>query len=183
MSRSFGGLHPQSSRHPRPQSQCGRSFLQLWCDSRGSELVEFALSVTVIFAAVFGIAEFCRAMYAYHFVSWAAEAGTRYAMVRGADWGSTACTTPTTFSCNASSDNVKSYVQSLVTPGIDISALSITVTWPGTNANGSRSPCTTANASGCVVKVTVGYSFSFAMPFLPEATLPFTSASQKVIHQ
>ncbi len=176
-------VHSRSSRYSRSQSRRVRLWRQLWSDSRASELVEFALSVMVLFTALFGITDFCRAMYAYHFVSWAAEAGTRYAMVRGADWGSTACTTPATFTCNATADNVKAYVRSLVTPGLDSDALTVAATWPGTNVNGSSTPCSTANAPGCVVKITVRYSFSFMMPFLPEASLPFTSTSQKVIHQ
>ena len=49
----------------------------------GSSLVEFALIFLVLMTMMLGIIDFCRAAYAYHFVSNAAREATRYAAVRG----------------------------------------------------------------------------------------------------
>ena len=50
---------------------------------RGSTLVEFALVLIVLMVMMFGIIDFARALYTYHFVANVAREGTRYAIVRG----------------------------------------------------------------------------------------------------
>ena len=50
---------------------------------RGSGLIEFVLASSIFLAFLFGIIDFCRAVYAYQFVTYAARAGARWAMVRG----------------------------------------------------------------------------------------------------
>ena len=52
---------------------------------RGSTLVEFALvTVLVLVPLIFGIIDFARAAYAYHYVSYSAREAARWASVRGA---------------------------------------------------------------------------------------------------
>ena len=72
-------------------------------DEMGSEMLEFALSATIFFTIVFGIADMCRAMYAWNFASFAAQQGARYAMVRGATWPSWGAKGPREILCNVSS--------------------------------------------------------------------------------
>ena len=53
----------------------------------GSAVLEFGLVVVMFFMFVFGVMDFGRALYTYHFVSNAACEATRYAMVRGSSNG------------------------------------------------------------------------------------------------
>ncbi|MGB0035805.1 MAG: TadE family protein [Candidatus Acidiferrales bacterium] len=131
---------------------------------RGSHLVEFALSVTLLFTFIFGIMDFSRAMYAYHFVANAARDGTRYAMVRGAT-----CKAWTT-ACPASASDVQTYLKN-VPLGIDPTAITVTTSW------------TPDNNPGSVVQVQVQYKFKFILRPLPTSTLTMTSSSQTVISQ
>lgn len=154
---------------------------------RGEEMVEFAIAAVVLFTCIFGVMDCSRALYTYHFTSYAAREATRYAMVRGSTWTGTSCTTTTTAVCDATSANVKSYVQSIVPPGIDSgTALSVTTTWPGTALSGSAASCTTTNGNnspGCPVIVQVSYSFNYMFSFLPATTLNLRGTSEMVIQQ
>jgi Flp pilus assembly protein TadG len=156
-------------------------------NEEGDSLIEFALAAIVLFTCIFGIIDCSRALYAYHFASYAAREATRYAMVRGSTWGSTTCTSVTTFNCNASAANVKSYVQNIVPLGIDSGTpLVVNTTWPGTELAGSATTCTTTNGNnspGCLVKVVMTYSFNYVTPLMPATTLTFSSTSEAVIQQ
>jgi Flp pilus assembly protein TadG len=164
------------------KDNAARPLLKLIRDNRGSELVEFALSAAMLLTLMLGILDCCRALYAYHFVSWAAQQGTRYAAVRGADWGS-ACATTATFNCNAKGTDVVNYVQSLVNPGISVSALTVTPTWPGTTVSGSSSACAAKNTQGCMVKVQVSYTFNYILPFMPRSAMTFNATSERPIQK
>lgn len=166
-------------------------LLRLAREEQGAELVEFAMTAWLLMLVVFGIFQCGFAMYAYHFMSYAAQQGSRFAMVRGYTWSqniSTTCATsaPPNFTmkydCTASTTDIQNYVQSLATPGIITGGLTMNTTssyvWSGTAA-----ACTTnANSPGCPVTVTVNYTFHF-LPFLPIASLPLSATSQKVILQ
>lgn len=52
-------------------------------DEKGSVLVESAITVAVLFVILFGIIDFGRALYTYHFVANAAREATRWASVNG----------------------------------------------------------------------------------------------------
>ena len=134
----------------------------------------------MLLMAVFGVIDFSRALYTYHFVSYAAEQGARYAMVRGGDWTSS-CSSYTSYACTASTANVQSYVQSLTPPGITASSVSATPTWPGTTVSGSTTGCSVTTDQGCLVKVKVSYAFHFMLPYLPVAGLSMTATSEQVI--
>ena len=169
-----------------------RKLIRLARDERGSELVEFAITALLLVAIVFGVIDFGMAMYAEHFVSSAAQQGARYAIVRGSDW-TTACSTsaPPNFTlsyhCNASSGDVQNYVKSLAGMGLSSSNVSATASWPGTtpDCSSSCSLCsTTTNATGCLVKVQVTYSFTFLkLKFFPQSTLNLTSTAEQVIQE
>jgi Flp pilus assembly protein TadG len=152
----------------------------------GGTLVEFGLVLVLFLTFLFGIMDFARALYVYHFVSNSAREATRYAIVRGSTWGSTACADTTTFSCNATAANVTSYVQSITPLGIDPSSVTVTTTWPGTAPTGATGECTTtngANSPGCLVEVEVSYPFKFILPFLPRSIATMQSTSELVITQ
>jgi Flp pilus assembly protein TadG len=146
--------------------------------NRGSALVEFAFLIPVIFALVFGIIDFGRAMYSYHFVSNAAREASRWASVRG----STCTGFPS--ACPASSSDVANYVVSIAPAGIDSSSSRLTVNpgWPAASTN--PPVCASySNHPGCVVQVQITYQFNFILPFLPSSGIPMTSTSQMIISQ
>ncbi|MFC5860846.1 TadE/TadG family type IV pilus assembly protein [Acidicapsa dinghuensis] len=154
----------------------------------GSQMVEFALSISVLFAVLCGIFGFCEAIYSSHFVAYAAESGARYAMVRGAEW-KTSCNTsaPPNFTlgynCQAVASDVQNYVRSIALPGINQSAVTVSTTWPGTTPDCTTgcTVCTTTTSQGCFVTVQVTYPFQFRLPFLSRSTMSLTSTSEKVI--
>ena len=151
----------------------------------GSALVEFTASAILLFTLMFGILECSRAVYVYHFLGNAAQEAARYAMVRGASWN-TNCASVTASSCAATSSNVTSFVQSITSAGITKSGLGISTTWPGTDASGANCllPSTVpTNTVGCVVAVTITYSFSFVSPLLPKKALALTSTAEETIVQ
>ncbi len=134
-----------------------------------------------------GIIDCSLALYAHHFVSWAAEEGTRYAAVRGADWPS-ACSTSAppgfaiSYDCAASAADIQNYVQSLAPPGIAASSITVktdsSFVWPGTTPDCSTAPCTScstnSNGQGCFVRVQVSYPFTFTLPLLPQSSINLT---------
>jgi predicted outer membrane lipoprotein len=131
-------------------------------DESGSNLVEFAVSLSVVLACVFGIIDGSRALFAEHY----------------------ACTTPATFSCTATSAQVTSFVNSNIPPGIMSSKVGVVTTWPGTTSTGAA--CDTVNGSDsptCVVRVQVTYAFAFSLPFLPQNAINFSSTSTSTIFQ
>jgi Flp pilus assembly protein TadG len=152
---------------------------------RGSGLIEFVLASSIFLAFLFGIIDFCRAVYAYEFVTYAARAGARWAMVRGnqcslanpASW----CEPASGATTGATAADIQTYVRSLNLPGINPSQITATTTWPTTgsgciSANGSNSP-------GCPVKVLVQFPYASSIPFVRMTTLTLTAESQLVISQ
>jgi len=166
-------------------------------EERGSELVEFAITVWLLVLIVFGVYQWGYALYAYHFATYAAEQGSRFAEVHGHTWSeyvTTNCSTsaPPSFTmgygCTASSADIQNYVQSLSTGAINYKNVTINETnsyvWPGTTPDCSSacSTCTTTNSQGCFVKVTVSYTFNF-LPFLKITALTMSATSENVILQ
>jgi hypothetical protein len=172
----------------------GQSLSHALRNECGAQTVEFALSILLLLTMLFAIIEFSLAMYSYEFLAYAAQEGARYAMVRGSDWLSNCSTSAPpnftlNFSCIAQTADVQNYVKSLSLPGINQNNLTVTPTWPGTTPDCGTVPCAactnpnTTKSKGCVVKVTVSYSFSFIAPFMPKSAFTFSGASQKVIQQ
>ena len=131
----------------------------------GSGLVEYALIVILFMTMLLGIADFSRALYAYHFVSSQAREATRYAIVRGC--------APTTPECpsQALPLDIRNFVKN-VPLGIDASK--VTVPDPIWTPDHKR---------GSVVSVEVDYAFNFIFPFVSTATLNMKSTSQMVVSQ
>jgi Flp pilus assembly protein TadG len=139
---------------------------------RGQVLVEFALSVLVFLVLVFGVLDFGRALYTYHAVSYAARAGTRYAIVRGSGCNGAVS------GCPATQSSVTSYIES-VSPNLDPRDLRVSVNW--ITGNTGCPAGTAAHSPGCSVQVAITYRFVWLFSFLPATTM--TSTSQMVISQ
>jgi Flp pilus assembly protein TadG len=133
---------------------------------RGQALVEFAMTIPVVFMVIFAIIDFGRSLYTYDLVTSAARVGSRYAIVHGS-----ACTPAP--GCTASSAGIQTFVRSTVT-GVDSSTLNVTATWPAVVGcpGGSATP-------GCPVLVTITYPFKYILSF--NLTVTMTSTSQMVI--
>jgi Flp pilus assembly protein TadG len=136
---------------------------------RGSSLPETAIIMAVLLSMMIGIVDFGRAMYTYAFVAQLARQGARWATVRGSQ-----CTLLD--HCNAQTSDVQTYVRSLSVGATTANGITATATWP------SCPPGSSGNAPGCVVKVTVNYTFKFLLPWFP-AALPLSSTSEMVVSQ
>ncbi len=170
-----------------------RHLSRLAREESGVELVEFAVTASLLVLLLFGIFEFAFGMYAYHFTTYAAQEGSRFAMVRGSTWSTniaTQCSTspPPNFTmpygCTATTTDIQNYVQSLAPGGIKPGSVTINTTnsyvWPGKTPDGVA--CAQPNIQGCLVKVTVSYGFNF-LAFLKISALPLAATSEKVILQ
>ncbi len=151
---------------------------------RGSVTLEFAFGLLVIvFPLMFGVVDFSRAAYDYHWVANAARDGSRWASVRGAS-----CV-GLSGGCPAASNDVQTFLQGQVVPGMSSANVTATATWSGKGGDGSD--CTNGgnqgnNSAGCVVAVSVNYTFKFSLPYLSSVTgktLTLNSVSKMVISQ
>ncbi len=134
-------------------------------EEKGSGLVEYAVITILFMTMLLGIADFSRAVYAYHFVSSQARDASRYAMVGG-------CATITT-ECpkQIQKSDILTFAKN-VPLGIDASK----VTVPTASPYSCRNP-------GCVVTVEVDYAFTFMFPFVSISTLNFSSTSKMTVAQ
>lgn len=124
---------------------------------RGATLLEFALIMVIVLALIFGIIDFGRALYSYHFVAEVAREATRFASVRGA----TSCGTSVT-PCAVVQTDVQNFVNQIVPQGIGPNPVNATLNY----LNPSNLPIcnSTPNYPGCTVQVTVNFQFNFAFP-------------------
>jgi Flp pilus assembly protein TadG len=154
----------------------GRAGVRATAKARGSALIEFAFVLPLLAMLIFGMIDFGRALYAYHFVSNAAREATRWASVRGSQ-----CTAWAQ-ACPAGPADVQNYVDSIVPPGISPQALSVTAAWMPPPENPASCTAST-KAPGCAVEVQVSYNFKFMLPFLPTGTYSMQSTSEMIISQ
>jgi Flp pilus assembly protein TadG len=170
---------------------------------RGSTILEFGLVAIALFALFFGVIDFGRALYAYHFVANAAAEAARWASVRGSK-----CQLA---GCPAAPSDVATYLGTITPSGINTN-YDVIACWPGLGSDATNgcptsvSPtngCTAStsgpnNNPGCPVKVQIIYPFSFIFPLMPSSTcssiqnqqgqtvtanICMTSTSQMVISQ
>jgi Flp pilus assembly protein TadG len=162
----------------RCESSPARRGSRASASAHGNTLTEFAFVLPLLVMVIFGVIDFGRALYAYHFVSDAAREASRWASVRGNQCD------PGLPGCKAGQKEVQDYVASIVPPGIDSSpqALSVTAAWvapPGKVGTCNVFP----NNPGCAVQVQVTYNFKFILPFLPKSTYAMKSTSEMIISQ
>jgi Flp pilus assembly protein TadG len=136
---------------------------------RGTALVEFAIVSSALILLIFAIIDFARAVYTQDLIDYGARLGTRHAIVNGV--ASCAGGTP---------DPLLSYVSSL-SPGINVSALTVKTTCPGGNT-GCSSTSSPFNGTGCLVTVKVSYTYQFLVPTVV-TSIPMSSTSEMVISQ
>ena len=168
---------------------------------RGSTSLEFAfVLLLLLFPLIFGIIDFSRALYAYHWTAYAAREATRWASVRGVGCNTT---NPLPGGCPATPAQIQTFVQGIVAPGMysvpcnggdsNAGCVYINTTnsfvWPGVGGdgasclNGGSNP---SNSAGCIVQVEVDYIFGFSLPYIGNVTgttLHLKSTSQTVIAQ
>jgi len=165
-------------RKTRRLSACLRKFLG---NDEGSEIVEFAMAMSVWIAAVFLIMYVSFALYAAHFVANAAEDGARYASVRGSSWGNVSCSS-STLDCVATSSDISNYIKGGVPPGISASSLAVSTAWSGKTSSGAICDAVDgSNSPNCIVSVTVSYNFSFPLPFISNSNRLFSSSAKMTI--
>jgi Flp pilus assembly protein TadG len=129
----------------------------------GSMLIEFSLSVWVLFLVTFLIFEFCMMTYTYSVLGNAAREGVRYAIVHGTD--SSSCSGPSSGCGDATGGNITAVVNSFAAVSFhDTTGMTVTPSWP----DGKSTPASR-------VLVTIRY------PYVPYFTLPgFTAPSMQV---
>ena len=157
-------------------------------EETGAELVEAALASLILFSVLIAIVGFSLAMYYYHYVSYAAAEGARFAAVRGTT-ATTNCSTVAPpnfvqkFNCEASSTDVQNYVQSLFSPATVDPNVSVTTTYTQTtpSCSSSCSACSDPEAAGCYVKVVVSYQPSIFVPLIQTLSPTFTSTAYQLI--
>jgi Flp pilus assembly protein TadG len=137
---------------------------------RGSALLEQALTIILLLSVMFGIIDFARALYTYHFVANAAREASRWASVRSS----------TSSLGAADSSNVETLVSNVPGMGLDPANITSSVNWLSPPHG---SPSCPANTPGCVVQVQVNYNFKFFFPFMPSSAIRMTSTSEMIITQ
>jgi Flp pilus assembly protein TadG len=155
---------------------------------RGGTILEFAIAFVLTFVLIFGMIDFARAMYSFHYLSNAAREGARFASVRGAS-----CDPSVVTPCSAQGDDIQAFVRQITPQGIDKTVVSVNQNtgflWP-TNANSPPICGTTRNYPGCVVQVQVSYPFNFIFPVglynsapvsFPAGTINMSSTYQMII--
>jgi Flp pilus assembly protein TadG len=138
---------------------------------RGSTLIEYTFVLLMSLTMLFGIIDFGRALYAYHYISNAAREGTRYASVRGAT-----CDNATVTPCPATTREIQNYATNAPL-GIDTTRLTAVASFV---SNGVAVCSVTNNYPGCGVQVTVRYRFQFLFPLMP-SNFRMSSTSQMII--
>jgi Flp pilus assembly protein TadG len=142
---------------------------------RGQASAEFAMVMLLVLPLmIFGIIDFATALYTYSEVSYAANAGARWASVRGSTYSCSTCT-PTG---PATQDDISTYVAGMADWLNSGSAPSVTASWIPVGC-----PSGTTNCPGSKVQVQVQYNFPITVPFFSPITLPLTATTQMVISQ
>jgi Flp pilus assembly protein TadG len=127
---------------------------------------------------VFGVFGLSTALYSYHFVAYAARAGTRWAIVRGSSCPAALSGCP----AYGTGADVQTYLRSIAYPGINPANLTANTTWPtaGAACTPSANPC---DNPGNLVQVTVSYHLPILVPFVPVTSMSMSSTSEMVISQ
>ncbi len=141
------------------QTRWERARRQFAAQQGGSILIEFSLSIWILFLLTFLIFEFCMTIYTYSVLSNAAREGVRYAIVHGTDSGS--CSGPSSGCGDSTGSNIKTVVRGYAGVSFhDLTTMTVTPSWPdGTSTPASR------------IKVAINYPYVAYMS-LPGFTPP-----------
>jgi Flp pilus assembly protein TadG len=133
-------------------------------------LIEFSLSIWLLFLMTFLIFEFCMSVYTYSVLGDAAREGVRYAIVHGTD--STTCSGPSTGCGDSTGSNVISVVKSYATISFhDVSGMTVTPSWP----DGSCAP-----SSRVIVTISYPYVAYLILPGFNSPTMQVTAEGRVV---
>lgn len=158
-------------------------------------MVETAISFLLLLALMFGVIEGSLAVYSFHFLANASHEATRYATVRGGEWGFSCDGSGSSGSgygssgCTANWDDVKNYVASRNFPGLHITAGNVCVQYLSSTPASTVTPCTTSstaltnNVRGDIVQVTINYPYTLSVLGLGNYTFQMSSTSQMEIAQ
>ena len=130
-------------------------------------MVEFAVTLPVLFTLIFCFMEMCLAFYTHNMISELAREGTRYAMVRGSS-----CLTSASSSCQATASQVNTFVSAVGFPNLGGGTITPVTTYPDGNA-----------AIGSRVQISITYVFPITMPFVPTNSISMSSTSVATIIQ
>jgi len=150
-------------------------------DEKGQTIIEAAFAFMLLLLTLFCIIEGGWLLYTYHYVSYAARQGSRYAMVRGAKCDSSGGMPNCPLSV-PDTGQIQSYVRGRTFMGINASQVNVAVSW---GASPSETSCPTANCNnpGDEVIVNVTYAFNMILPVPGLSTFNLHSISQRVISQ
>ena len=151
----------------------------------GSSLIEFTVSVPILFMLMIGFVQMSVGVYSNFCVTAIARDMARWASVRGSN---SCADAPGMTDCDATSAEVQAAAQRTEYPGIDPSKLTVSTSWlqASSTAPASWSNCTSSsgcNAPGNAVRVMVAYPFPYQIPFLASKELDLSSTAQLVIVQ
>ncbi len=150
--------------------QWSRRAAQVAHDESGNMLLEFSLSVWMLFLVTFLIFEFCMTVYTYSVLGDAAREGIRYAVVHGTDNAS--CSGPSSGCSDSTGSNVTSVVNGYAAVSFhDISGMTVTPSWP----DGTSTP-----SSRVVVSITYPYIPYLQLPGFNAPTMNVTAEGRIV---
>jgi len=133
----------------------------------GSSLIEFVVTLPLLFSLIFCFIEVCLALYTWETISECAREGTHFAIFHGAS-----CPTAGSPTCEVTAAQVNAYVMGLGWPNAGGGTMTAVTTYPdGNEAVGSR------------VQVKVTYRFPITLPFVPKTSLTMSSVSEMYILQ
>jgi Flp pilus assembly protein TadG len=151
---------------------------KLMFSDQGQTLVETALSLGLLLTMILGVIEGALMLTTYHYLSYAARQGSRYAMVRGSQ-----CTGFAN-ACPAVASDVTTYVRGIPFVGVDPTKLTVNTTWGPAPATGSSCATPACDDPGDQVTVTVTYPLSgFTVPLISAFSGNMHSSSTMVIAQ
>jgi Flp pilus assembly protein TadG len=148
---------------------------------RGSSLVEQSFVLVFLLTLLFGIIDFGRALYTYHFVSNVAREATRWASVR-----SSKCTVLPECPGDTSGKDVqkafKGNKANLAAMGIDSTKLTFNTKWVAPQGASTAFCTAPGNVVGCMVHVDVSYSYTFLFgSFIAAPPLTISSSSEMLV--
>lgn len=178
---------PQQSASRKPFGFGLRALWRRCASEKGTSLIEFTVSVPVLFMLLLGFVQMCVAVYSSFCVNEIARDAARWAAVRGSN---SCADAPGFVGCNATSASIQSFATTTGYPGIDPSKISVSTSWlqatdntPVTWSACNSSTSAICNAPGNAVQVAVSYPFPFQIPFAGQSTFNFSSTAQMVIVQ
>lgn len=151
---------------------------------RGSALVEFALTISILMTLLVGCMEACMAFYCYHTVNEYARIAARYAEVHGST-----CKLVDGTSCymgdnqpDGTNTALFNVLQNAGLLGVSTSNLLVKPTYSKV-PSATQCANTNCNGAGDQVTVTVTYTFPYVIPFIPKKNLNMVSSSTMTISQ